>query len=184
MAYWIKEAFDYYHNYLKDCDEKTKTLLKENFQGYEFLIQFSVDFYRDCKIINEILEIIKNRGLSKETFNKSISILSQLSLTSMVRIKLENYLMENLHKLENNKISNLLLSTDIIESIFGKIKYILNRSPVNDFNKLSLILPGLVGFCEEELIIKALKEVKIKDMVAERVEVLKNGKMKILMKLC
>ncbi len=50
------------------------------------------------------------------------------------------------------------MSTDIIESVFGKIKYILAKSPIKDFNKLSLILPGLVGFCDEDLIMKALKE--------------------------
>ncbi len=76
LAYWVKEAFDYYHNYLEDCDEKTKALLKENFQGYEFLVKFSEDFYEDCKIINEILKLIKNRGFSRETFNLTMTILS------------------------------------------------------------------------------------------------------------
>lgn len=164
LAYWVKESFEYYENYLEDCDTKTKELLKETFKGYEFLKMFSACFYKDCEIINQILKIIKNEGLSRKTFNDVIIILSELSIESKVRIKLEAYFIENMEKLEIEEIDTLMLSSDIIESIFGKIKYIIDKAPIRDFNRLSLLLPTLVGSYDEEMIMKALHEVKINDI--------------------
>ena len=41
-----------------------------------------------------------------------------------------------------NEVETGLLSSDIIESVFGKIKYIMKNSPSKEINKLSLLIPG------------------------------------------
>ena len=164
LAYWVKEAFDYYENYSSDSDDITKKLLDENFKGYEFLKKFCEEFYLDCKTVNEILKIVKSDGLSEKTFEKVSIILSSLPTDSQIRVKLQAYFIENIDKLRILELENMPLSTDIIESAFGKIKYILDKSPVRDFNKLSLILPALIGDFNEQLIIQALNNVKIKDI--------------------
>ena len=164
LAYWVKEAFEYCQNHLMECDNKTRELLKNNFKGNEFLLKFSEEFYTNCKIMNSILEIIKNTGLSEKTFNDVMKILAEPLVNSKIRMKLESYFEENIKKLRDEKIDNLILSTDIIESVFGKIKYVVEKSPVKDFNRLSLLLPGLVGSFDEDMIVNALQEVKLKDI--------------------
>ena len=138
--------------------------LIENFQGYEFLGKFAEKFNKDCQVINEVSRIIKNQGLSQGTFNQAIKVLSKLSDKSEIRISLEKYLRVNIEIFQKNQIETGLLSTDIIESVFGKIKYFMKNTSSKEFNKLSLLLPGLVGEFNEEIIIKAIKEIKIKDI--------------------
>lgn len=91
-------------------------------------------------------------------------ILFSLPTDSQIRIKLQAYFIENINKLRILGLENMPVSTDVIESAFGKIKYILDKSPVRDFNKLSLELPALIGDFNEQLIIQALNNVKIKDI--------------------
>lgn len=164
LAYWVKEVLEYYDNHLEDCDNKTKELLKKNFEGKNFLKNIAKDFYKDCNVINKILEILKNRGFSIEIFNEVMIILSELPMKSKLRIKLENYFKSNIEILKIEKLDNILMSTDIIESVFGKIKYILEKSPVRDFNRTCLLLPALVGSFDQEIITKSLNEIKIKDL--------------------
>jgi len=63
-----------------------------------------------------------------------------------------------------HQISDALISSDIIECLFGKIKYLIDKSPTKDFNKLVLLLPALVGELTEEDISRAQKTIKIKDI--------------------
>ena len=39
----------------------------------------------------------------------------------------------------------LLISSDIIESLFGKFKHIIERSPVAEINRMALVIPTLCG---------------------------------------
>ena len=39
----------------------------------------------------------------------------------------------------------LLVSSDIIESLFGKFKHIIERSPVAEINRMALVIPTLCG---------------------------------------
>jgi len=165
LAEWTQKAFEYCKEHLKDCDQKTQALLEEQFQGYEFLVEFSDRFSQDCQIINNILKLLKCTGLSKETLSESIGILSTLPPNSELRIQLESYLVTNFQKLSVHGVDDGLISTDIIESLFGKIKYIIERSPTRDFNKLCLLLPMLVGELNEDLIINATTETKMKNLL-------------------
>jgi len=164
IAKWSEKAFDYFKNHINDCEYETKKLLIENFQGYEFLVKFAKKFNEDCQLINEVSKIVKNKGLSEFTFIEAMEVLSKLSPKSQIRLSLEDYLITNMNQFRENKVESGLLSSDIIESVFGKIKYIMKNSPSKEINKLSLLLPGLVGEFSEDLIINALHEIKIKDI--------------------
>lgn len=161
---WAKKAFEYYKNHLDKEDKELKKLLDENFIGYQFLIDILNKFHNECEIMNKIMKLIKKEGISIDTYNKSLIILSTLENNSNIKIEIENYLLRNLEIMIKNKITSGILSTDIIESLFGKIKYILENSQSKDFNRISLILPLLVGKINEKMIETALSEVKIKDI--------------------
>jgi len=46
----------------------------------------------------------------------------------------------------------LLISSDIIESLFGNFKYIIERSPQADMNRTNLLIPVLCGDLNERTI--------------------------------
>ena len=50
----------------------------------------------------------------------------------------------------------------------------MKNSPSKEINKLSLLIPGLVGEFNEELIINAIREIKIKDIKKWEEENVKN----------
>ena len=174
IAKWSEKAFEYFKNHIDDCETETKKLLIANFQGYEFLVKFAKKFNKDCQLINELSKIVKNKGLSEFTFIEAMKVLSKLSPKSQIRIPLENYLRTNMKQFRENEVETGLLSSDIIESVFGKIKYIMKNSPSKEINKLSLLIPGLVGEFNEELIINAIREIKIKDIKNWEEENVKN----------
>ena len=52
----------------------------------------------------------------------------------------------------------LLVSSDIIESLFGKFKYALSRCPDPEINRSALLIPTLCGHLEQDSIPELLRE--------------------------
>ena len=77
---------------------------------------------------------------------------------------MEGYLQEHFALFQKHQISDALISSDVIECLFGKIKYLIEKSPIKDFNKLVLLLPALVGELTEESVSSAQKIIKIKNI--------------------
>ena len=50
----------------------------------------------------------------------------------------------------------LLVSSDIIESLFGKYKHIIERGPQADMNRTTLLIPALCGKIDGPVIAQAL----------------------------
>jgi len=164
FAKWAQKAFDYCEQHLSNCDKTTKELIEKNFKGYRFLRSFAEKFLRDTQILNQVLQILKNKGLSQDTLDQALCILSELPTDSSIRQGLETYLQEHFKVFQQHKIFNALISSDIIECLFGKIKYLIEKSSTKDFNKLVLLLPALVGELNDKSIMGAQKAIKIKDI--------------------
>jgi len=58
----------------------------------------------------------------------------------------------------------LLISSDIIESLFGNYKHIIERSPQADMNRSVLLIPALCGSRKEVVIHQALKDASQVDL--------------------
>jgi len=52
----------------------------------------------------------------------------------------------------------LLVSSDIIESLFGNFKHIIERSPLADMNRTTLLIPALCGMRDKITIAQALNQ--------------------------
>ena len=69
---------------------------------------------------------------------------------------------DNLHKREllQQELTELplLVNSDIIESLFGNYKHIIERSPQADMNRSVLLIPALCGRREEVVIDQALNK--------------------------
>ena len=58
----------------------------------------------------------------------------------------------------------LLVSSDIIESLFGHFKHIIARSPQADMNRSVLLIPALCGKINDQMITQALSNVSHQDL--------------------
>ena len=58
----------------------------------------------------------------------------------------------------------LLVSSDIIESLFGNFKHIIERSPQADMNRTTLLIPALCGRMDKTTINQALNQVRHNDL--------------------
>ena len=166
VAQWAKKAFDYYTHHTIDHNEKERQQLEENFANQAHLAVFADSFNEDCQVINAIEKIIKRQGLSRSTYEDCMRLLSSSQLTPTLRTELIAYLSDHMQSLNQHDVSVGLMSTDVIECLFGKFKAIKERSPLKDFNKLTLLIPMLVGTLTEAEIVEALSCIKIKEIKA------------------
>ncbi len=60
----------------------------------------------------------------------------------------------------------LLISSDIIESLFGNFKHIIERSPQADMNRTVLLIPALCGKLTDTSVTRALRQASQTDIKA------------------
>ena len=161
LAKWACQSFEFIRNHLASCSEEEQLLLKKNFQGSLFLLPFAQEFHHETSLLNQIQKLLKNEGLTLDSYHQSMILLAQLKQNSEVREGMENYLSQNKAILEEKKLSSLILSTDVIESLFGKLKYLYEHAPVKDINRLALLLPVLAKEPGIEEIMASQREVKV-----------------------
>ena len=58
----------------------------------------------------------------------------------------------------------MLISSDIIESLFGNFKDIIERSPQADMNRTTFLIPALCGDLNERTISLALNQARHHDL--------------------
>jgi hypothetical protein len=56
----------------------------------------------------------------------------------------------------------LLVSSDIIESLFGNFKHVIERSAQTDMNRTALLIPALCGEIDETVFENALNHARYK----------------------
>lgn len=122
---------------------------------------FLARFTLTCEVVEHCLEIFKNKGMNRETYRKVMEELARLPEASIVRQRLEIWSQRHLGIQARLSISQtpLLVSTDIIESLFGKFKNALARSPNAEFNRTVLTIPCLCGKLDSSVVAAALNSV-------------------------
>jgi len=115
------------------------------------------------EMINKIQSILKSRGLSKETANSCAQILEKANTEKLKRFKndLIRYFEDTFTGKGHKQISQLLCSSDIIESAFGKYKNYLQANSMVGITNLSLSLAAFTGQHTGEEIKDALQTVQI-----------------------
>lgn len=108
--------------------------------------QFIQRFAKTTQITHDILAELKHSGLNQTTYEKCKAQVASLSQQPIFKKRLLNWL--DRHQRIQAKLTSqhsLLVSTDILESLFGKFKRIIERSPTADINRMALIIPALCG---------------------------------------
>ena len=147
----------------------TRAKLRKVLPGFMALRGFVQRFASTTHTVARMLEILKNHGLNQANHERCVQLLASLPKNSGVRKRLHEWLQ---HHIEIQKQLTakghpdlpLMVSSDVIESLFGKYKHILERSPQADMNRSTLLIPALCGRSSEVAVEQALAQTRHDDL--------------------
>lgn len=130
------------------------------------LRRFIERFARTVLIIAEVMKILKHHGLNQHTYHHCVQLAETLPPRAKVKKRLLRWLKRHLHIQCRLGIGQmpLLVSSDIIESLFGSFKHILARSPRAEMNRTVLVIPALCGNTDPIGIAQALAQTTHRDL--------------------
>jgi len=122
--------------------------------------------------ICEIEKLTKTYGLTKATASKAMYIIKNISIRSIksqiIEDDLEKYFHLSLSLLSGRE--NILCTSDIIESAFGKYKNYLNNNPMAGITDLALCISAFTSNLSDLEIKKALESTTMKNIEKWRQE--------------
>lgn len=162
--------------------------LRVAFPSFDQSEPFIKRFASTTQVVSQVMEVLKNKGMDQANFDRCNKLAEQLPSDSKTRQRLSSWLQQHLAIHEEIASGPMLVSSDIIESLFGSFKHILERSPQADMNRTTLLIPALCGNHDEKTIAQALLMASHRDlqkwekdnvpytMRKKRQELLGNGK--------
>jgi hypothetical protein len=152
----------------KDRDRPDGVLakLREALPGFRKFKPFIQRFASTTDAVARVLEILKNQGLDQAGFQKCCQICQSLPRNSKVKKRLQSWLDHHLEIQKRVTSLPLLVSSDIIESLFGSFKHIIERSPQADMNRTALLIPTLCGHSTKATIDLALAQTRHHDLTS------------------
>ena len=138
--------------------------LRAAFPNFKSLEPFVKNFIKTTDITNKIMQLLKNEGLSIATYNQSMKLLKKLPKNSKTRKTIRVWLEKHIEIQKELTPYPLPISSDIIESLFGKFKYALKRSAQSDMNRATLLIPLLCGNLDKQKILDTLANTKHKEL--------------------
>lgn len=142
-------------------------MLRKAFPGFSQYRSFLERFGKTTIISNNIAKILKHKGLNQKTYRECKDLALTLPQRCHVRRRILKWLNTHLSKQGQLGIQQtpLLVCSDVIESLFGKFKHIIERSPISDINRMALAIPTLCGTVKEDDILDAFRDIKHDDIV-------------------
>ncbi len=140
--------------------------LRHAFPDFNQSKAFIVNFASTTNRVSKVMEILKNKGLNKITYKQCYELSKELPRNSKVKKRLQAWLKKNIQLQKQLTTLPLLVSSDIIESLFGNFKHIIERSPQADMNRSVLLIPALCGKLDNTVITQALRQASQSDLQA------------------
>jgi hypothetical protein len=166
IADWAKTALTTYESVAGQPSEDAQRIQ----QALEWLPSYKACI-DELATINDIIcqveRIVKWYGLSKDTVKQCRPILKQLSTRSgskgaLLKKQLEQYFQTTLKLIHAS--NQLLCTSDILESAFGKYKNYLSTNPLAGVTNLALVIAAFTSSLEKHEIKEALENTTIKDI--------------------
>ncbi|MDI1292656.1 MAG: hypothetical protein PSV18_07910 [Methylobacter sp.] len=132
--------------------------------GFLQLKSFIKGFSNTASVVSQVLEILKNKGLDQQHYEQCWRLSVTLPKNSKVKKQLQQWLQQHLLIQQQLTDLPLLVSSDIIESLFGNFKHIIERSPQADMNRTTLLIPALCGNLDRFVVTQALGLVRHHDL--------------------
>jgi len=138
--------------------------LRAALPGFLRLKPFIKGFANTAQVVSQVMEILKNKGLDPSHYEHCYRLSETLPKNSKVKKHLQQWLQQ--HRLIQQQLTELplLVSSDIIESLFGNFKHIIERSPQADMNRTTLLIPALCGNLDKATITQALSHARHNDL--------------------
>ena len=138
--------------------------LRLAFPRFSKLKSFILNFSKTTAVTSIFMKRLKSIGLDKSTYDESKILLKELPKSSKTAKLLRDWLDKHLKIQQQLGSYPMPISSDIIESLFGKFKHTIEKSPQNDMNHSVLIIPLLCGKISEQKISNALNNVSQKEL--------------------
>jgi hypothetical protein len=138
--------------------------LRSALPGFLLLKPFIKRFAITTQMVAEVMGILKNKGLDPITYERCYRLSETMPKNSKVKKYLQKWLQQHLDIQKQFGDLPLLVSSDIIESLFGNFKHIIERSPQADMNRTTLLIPALCGHLDKEVISQALNQARHNDL--------------------
>jgi hypothetical protein len=140
--------------------------LRSALVGFAGLRPFIEPFASTVLVIAEVLKILKQQGLNQATYRHCRQLAEQLPLRSKVKKRVLVWLKRHLYLQCRWGIGQvpLLVSSDIIESLFGTFKHLIARRPQAELNRTVLVIPALCGQVDPVAIAQALAHTTHRDL--------------------
>jgi hypothetical protein len=147
----------------------TVEVVSKEYEKLQWLLNYK-KFIMELNSINQaiaqIQTILKSKGLSTKTIIQTNKILNKLNINShrisYFQIELKKYLKETKAQLSNEK--NILCTSDIIESSFGKYKNYLAQNSMIGITNLSLCLAAFTNNMDAAELKEGLEKTTINDL--------------------
>ena len=116
------------------------------------------------KVLGEIFHIVKNKGLNESIINECKVILKKAKGDNgkIFRTQMIEYFKICLNTVEAKE--NLLCTSDIIESSFGKMKNIVSQNKMAGITDLSLCMSSFTCDWSDQFIKDALENTTVEDV--------------------
>ena len=163
---WSKKLIDKKIFSKRGRAKKGTTLarLRGAFSDFKSLEPFIKNFIKTTDITNKIMKLLKNEGLTIATYHQVTKLLKKLPKNSKTRKTLRVWLDRHIKIQKEIAPYPLPISSDIIESLFGKFKNRLERSPQSDMNRAVLLIPLLCGNLDGDRLSSVLENTQHKEL--------------------
>jgi len=160
----IFEMSKWLYKTLKYCEINKKNKIRERFKWLYDYKDFIIELYQSIEDIKSIEKALKTNGFSKETKKSCKDILNRnkSSLGEILKKELVEYFQQLSNKLPKTK--KILITSDVIESSFGKYKNYLSENPMAGITNLILCIAAFTFKLDELNIKKALESTGIDDI--------------------
>ena len=122
-----------------------------------------------CLFTNQIQAVLKTEGLSEASGGAVRALLAQLSIHCPIKTRLTAWLDSHLKLLStlqaaHPSLTRLPVSSDVIESLFGRFKHVLSRHPRPELGQLTVMLATLCGRHSPATITEALAHTRTREL--------------------
>jgi hypothetical protein len=169
IAKYGKSLINFLDNIIvfENKEEFTKDELLKASQIFSWIYDYKDlidELYEINNVICKVQKIVKTFGLSKDTEKKSNEILAQLKSKKGIELKykLQEYFKETIRLIKKKTI---LITSDILESSFGKYKNYLSKNPMAGITNIVLSIAAFTSSLTKEAIKTALEATTIADVI-------------------
>lgn len=154
IAKWTKQIIEYMHSFSPlppekpeeeyTSEEQHQLQLQAHLGWLGDYLPFLQQFWTEIQHLSEVQKLLKTTKLTTNSLHNVTTLIQHLHDADIQNVLLDYLKNECEHAMQTSH--PLLLSSDIIESLFGKYKYLAKPHSLSEINRMIFAVPCL---CEE-----------------------------------